>query len=205
MAEPTVRTTQRPPRPGRRERWRNSPLGNIVVLVVVTALVLAGAWLLNRPAGGGSTPVDVAAGEAPAPEVGDPAADFEATTTDGDQVRLSELQGKPVWISFVASWCSSCRSEAPDIQDAWEQSDGEVEMLSVYLAEGDSQVSAYTERLGTTYPQIPDPQNQIAGRYRVMAVPSHVFIDRDGIVRSTHIGVLTRDQMTQALEQIAGR
>ena len=55
-----------------------------------------------------------------------------------------------------------------------------------------------------TYPQIPDPDNAIAGQYRVVAVPSHVFIGRDGTVTSTHVGVLTPEQMTAAMAQAAG-
>ena len=190
---------------GWRDRWSDTPLGNIVVLAVVTALVLAGAWVMNRSQAqdAAATPVDVVAGDAPPPEVGAPATDFEATTTDGRQVRLSELEGRPVWLSFVATWCSSCRAEAPDIQDAWEQSDGRVEMVSVYLAEGAEQVSTYAERLGMTYPQVADPQNAISGQYRVIAVPSHVFIDADGVVRSTHVGVLTPAQMQEALAAVA--
>lgn len=187
-----------------RRRWRETPLGNLVVLAVVTLLVLGGAWALNRPGAGDSTPVEVMAGDAPAPEVGAPATDFTAMTTDGDQIRLSDYAGQPVWISFVATWCSSCRAEAPDIQDAWEESAGEVAMLSVYLAEDASQVAVYAERLGIDYPQVPDPQNAIAGQYRVMAVPSHVFIDADGVVTATHVGVLTRDQMTQSLAEVSG-
>lgn len=188
---------------GLRQRWRDSPLGNVAVLAAVTALVLGGAWLMDRPGEGDSSPVEVVAGDAPPPEVGAPATDFVAMTTDGEQVRLSDYAGQPVWISFVATWCSSCRSEAPDIQEAWDQSDGDVAMLSVYLAEDSPQVSVYADRLGMTYPQVPDPQNAIAGQYRVMAVPSHVFIDADGLVSSTHVGVLTRDQMTQALAEVS--
>lgn len=190
---------------GLRERVRSTPLGNLLVLAVVLALVLGGAWLMDRPGDAGATPVDVVAGDAPPPEVGAAATDFTATTADGTQVRLSDYVGRqPVWISFVATWCSSCRSEAPDIQQAWEDSAGEVAVLSVYLAEGAAPVATYADRLGMTYPQIPDPDNAIAGQYRVVAVPSHVFIGRDGTVTSTHVGVLTPEQMTAAMAQAAG-
>lgn len=190
---------------GRREQVRSTPLGNLLVLAVVTALVLAGAWLMNRSEEPGATPVDVVAGDTPPPEVGAPATDFTATTTEGEQVRLRDYVGQqPVWISFVATWCSSCRSEAPDVQAAWEDSGEEVVVLSVYLAEDAAPVSSYAERLGMTYPQIPDPQNVIASQYRVVAVPSHVFIDRDGNVASTHVGVLTPEQMASSMAQIAG-
>jgi len=183
-------------------RFRNSTLGNILVLVIVTGLVLAGAWWMNRPASD-ATPVDVAAGDAPPPVPGEPAADFTATTADGQSFSLSANLGTPVWLSFVATWCSSCRTEAPDIQAAWEASGQDVAMASVYLGESESTVATWAQRLETTYPQVPDPQGIISGQYRVMAVPSHVFIDRDGTVHSTHVGVLTRDEMDRILEELA--
>ncbi len=197
----TVDDAQPPESSGGWGRIRNSRLGNVLVLVVVIAVVLAAAWWMNQPTPDAS-PVDVA-GDAPPPVAGEPAADFTATTTDGEVFSLSEQAGTPVWLSFVATWCSSCRTEAPDIQDAWEASNGEVKVVSVYLGEPTSTVATWAQRLGMTYPQVPDPDGAISGQYRVMAVPSHVFIDREGAVHSTHVGILTRDEMTETLAELA--
>ena len=182
-------------------RLRNSRLGKILVLVAITCLVLGGAWWMNRPTVDAS-PVEVA-GDGPPPVPGEPAVDFTATTMDGGSFTLSSHQGTPVWLSFVATWCSSCRTEAPDIQDAWQGSDGEVMMASVYLGESSATVTTWADRLGITYPQIPDPDGLLSGEYRVMAVPSHVFINRDGTVHSTHVGVLTREEMDAVLTELA--
>jgi thiol-disulfide isomerase/thioredoxin len=53
-----------------------------------------------------------------APTVGKAAPDFLTMTTDGKPLRLSDLKGKPVWLTFGASWCQPCRAENPDIQAA---------------------------------------------------------------------------------------
>jgi thiol-disulfide isomerase/thioredoxin len=36
---------------------------------------------------------------------------------DGNQVRLADLRGRPVWINFWASWCPPCQAETPTIRD----------------------------------------------------------------------------------------
>jgi len=194
------------------------------VLAVVTALILGAAWWLNQgSASGAGSAVDVpaAAGPAPepggpapgfaamtahgaalAPEPGGPAPGFAAMTADGAAVSLEALGGKPVWLSFVATWCASCRSEASDVEDAARAADGQVEVISIYLGEDANTVGSYAERLEATHLQVPDPDKAIASRYRIMSVPTHVFIDAQGRIHSTHTGVMTRAAMDETLRDV---
>lgn len=191
--------------PGLRERTRSSVLGNVVVLAVVTVLILAVAWAMGRSGtGDSSTVVDVPAATGPAPSVGDPGPNFTAMTTAGEPVALSGLLGRPVWLSFVATWCGSCRSEAVDVEAAWVAGGGGVEVISIYLGENAATVEAYADRLAMTHPQIPDLDKEIASRYRVMSVPTHVFLDSRGRIHSTHIGVMSRAAMDERIREVAG-
>ncbi len=198
------------------------PRGRAGVLAVILVLVLAGAYVavaggfrLPGPsgpgagtadaggvAGGDGTLVDVA-GTGDVPEVGALAPDFTAVTLDGDEVTLSEFRGRPVWLTFGATWCASCRVEAPDIQAAYEESDDTV-VLAVYLSEDADDVRPYVERLGMTFTHLPDPDERLASRFHVIGVPMHYFIDREGVVRALKFGVLSRPQMDAELAAIAG-
>ena len=112
---------------GWRARTRNSKGGSALVLLLTLALVLGGAWLLeSRKKGddgatsGGSAAaasVELSGDQTGSdPEIGQPAPDFTAVTMDGKKVKLSELRGHPVWITFGATWCTAraprCRSGA---------------------------------------------------------------------------------------------
>lgn len=198
------------------------PRGRAGVLAVILVLVLAGAYVavaggfrLPGPsgpgagtadaggvAGGDGTLVDMA-GTGDVPEVGALAPDFTAVTLDGDEVTLSEFRGRPVWLTFGATWCASCRVEAPDIQAAYEESDDTV-VLAVYLSEDADDVRPYVERLGMTFTHLPDPDERLASRFHVIGVPMHYFIDREGVVRALKFGVLSRPQMDAELAAIAG-
>ena len=42
---------------------------------------------------------------------GQPAPDFDITTSDGKHMKLSDLKGKVVYLNFWASWCKQCVGE----------------------------------------------------------------------------------------------
>lgn len=189
-----------------RTRLRESRLGTVVVLGVTAALVLGGAYLVSDgtdAAEDGVSRVELLGQTGPPPEVGAPAHDFRAVTTDGRQVALSDYEGRPVWLVFNATWCSSCRAEAPDIQQAHLDHD-DVTVLSVYISESDRTVEGYAERAGLTFDHIADPQTTIASAYRVLGIPAHFFIDAEGVVRSSAVGSLSRAQMDRALAEVSG-
>ena len=79
-----VTTVSRPK--GWQERIRDSRLGTILVLAVTAAVVMGGAYLVDRPAAAepGVQAVELSGpgGGAP-PKIGSPAQDFAATTVDG--------------------------------------------------------------------------------------------------------------------------
>lgn len=99
----------------------SSRLATVALLAAVTMAVLVAAAFWPRPGGEPGGGVQVSGSGAARPVVGAPARDFTATTLEGKTVSLSTLRGRPVWLAFVATWCSSCRAEAPDVQAAYER------------------------------------------------------------------------------------
>jgi peroxiredoxin len=175
---------------------------------ITAVAIVAVAWLANQPVPvpAGFTPVEVtgaAAGRAPV--VGEPAPDFRASTDGGSAFRLSELKGSPVWLTFGASWCQPCRAENPDIQAAhvaWR--DRGVRVVQVYMTEDAATIRRYAETVGLTYELVPDPDTRLAAAYRIVGIPSHFFVDRDGVLRQLKIGTLDPGTIEAALGEIAG-
>ncbi len=188
-------------------RRNKLPLAGLVLTLL--ALAIFGWWLATRPnqtENRGATAVELTgdtSGKAPA--VGQVPPDFTATTLDGKRVRLSELKGKPVWLNFGATWCTACRAEAPDVQAVYDKAkaNGTV-VLGLYLDEDDATISSYAQRLGLTYPQANDPGTAISSRYRTVGIPTHFFIDSDGVLRQVIVGGVTVDSAVQALAVIGG-
>ena len=200
-----VTTVSRPK--GWQERLRESRMGTILVLVVTAAVVMGGAYLVDRPAAAelGIQPVALSGpgGGAP-PKIGTASQDFTATTVDGTKISLSQFKGQAVWLTFGASWCAACKAEAPDIEAAYKKHKGDgVVVLQVSISEDSATVRDYTDRIGLTFPQIADPDTRIASAYRVNGIPAHYFIDRTGVLRLMKTGGLSPDQMDEALAAIS--
>lgn len=195
-----------------RERIRSSRLGQLVVLLVTAALVLAG-WQIVRlqeqsdraSQTGGATVVRLnGTSRVPPPTLGQPATDFTYTTWDGEEVTLSELKGKGVWITFGATWCTNCQAEMPDVEAASQAfADRGVVVLGINIQEGQEAVKSYAERTGLTMRIGVDPTSEIAEAYAVGAIPAHYFIDPDGIVQDIRVGGLARGTMDSILEGVA--
>lgn len=202
-----MKSVTMPGRPvSRRTRIAESRFGTLMVLAVTAVLVMAGAYLVNRPdpARGGVVAVRLTGSRGAAPEVGRTVQDFTATTVEGQKISLSGYRGHPVWLTFGASWCAACRAEASDIEAAYERGkSGGLVVLEVFMSEDAGTVRAYAERVGLTYVKVADPDTRIASAYRVLGIPVHYFIDRSGVLRLIKNGSLTGARMDAALAEIS--
>ncbi|MHB1475182.1 MAG: peroxiredoxin family protein [Dermatophilaceae bacterium] len=200
-----VTTGSRPK--GWQQRIRESRLGTFLVLAVTAAVVMLGAYMVDRPAttAAGVQAVELSGpGDGAPPKIGSPAQDFTATTVDGKQVSLSSYKGHPVWLTFGASWCAACKAEAPDIEAAYEKFKAQgVVVLAISISEDSATVKDYGDRIGLTYPKIADPDTRVASAYRVSGIPAHFFIDSSGVLRSVKTGDMSPEQMDAALTAVS--
>jgi cytochrome c biogenesis protein CcmG, thiol:disulfide interchange protein DsbE len=192
---------------GWRQRIRESRLGTLLVLALTAAIVMWGAYLVDRPAAAapGVSAVALKDSGGAAPQIGSPAPDFTATTIAGRRVSLSSYKGHPVWLTFGASWCSACQAEAPDIEAAYQKFKAQgVVVLAISIAEDAATDRDWSNRVGLTFPMIADPNSDISSAYRVSSIPAHFFIDASGVLRSIKAGGLSPDQMDAAITSIGG-
>jgi cytochrome c biogenesis protein CcmG/thiol:disulfide interchange protein DsbE len=193
--------------PHRRTGSGTSAAGTLIIVAVTAAILLAVAYLSDRrdatATAGAVTSVTVTGtSSVPAPTVGAKAPDFTAVTADGTTVTLSDFVGRPVWLTFGASWCQPCRAENPDIEATYRTMSGSIVVLQVYMSEDAGTVDDYRERVGLTYLTVPDPSERLASEYRIMGIPSHFFIDATSVLREMKIGSLDPAAMQAAVARI---
>jgi thiol-disulfide isomerase/thioredoxin len=191
-------------------------IGLLSAAVTVSALVL---FVVTRPIGAGPvTNTDPGAtfyrisAETQGLDIGQRAPELQGTdggkTTpltdlDGTSLTLAALKGHPVWINFWATWCPPCQRETPVLRDAYEahRADGLV-LLGIDVQEDAEAVRSYATKYELTYPIGLDFTGAVFRTYRIFGLPSHYFIDRDGVIRGRYFGPLTKDLVEQQLKAI---
>ncbi len=130
-------------------------------------------------------------GVAQAADKTEPAPDFTLKSRDGKNIRLAEQRGQVIMINFWASWCGPCREEMPLLEDLYQryQAMG-FTILGVNVDEDSSEADKLLEEIQVSFPVLYDPDNRVADRYQVEAMPSTVMVDRDGKMRFSHLGYL---------------
>ncbi len=195
---PTPRTVADEPVP-RERRGRTVALTLGVVLVLVVGAWYVGGQQGFSQIGMGGTNLRLL------PKVGQPAPDFAASTIDGRPVRLSDYRGQPVWLNFWGSWCPPCRAEFPDLQAAYVeymQPNG-VALLAVSLDEPPQAAALFAWRNKGTFTMLSDSdRSDTAAAYPIANFPTHILIDKDGIVRDIVLSAGNKEEIVSRARQI---
>ncbi len=135
--------------------------------------------------------------------VGHQAPEFEVAALSGGSIRLSQFRGRPVLLSFSASWCPACKEEAPILQ-AVHQRHPDLAVLLVDLEEDAATARAFATRYGMTFPVALDTDGKVSQDYRIYAIPSVFLIDGAGIIRNRFPDEFTVERVDKALTTLAG-
>jgi cytochrome c biogenesis protein CcmG/thiol:disulfide interchange protein DsbE len=171
-----------------RSNWRRIALiGGFVILGLI--------WIqLGRaPADSASAPLSVS------PRIGFLAPDFTLDRSDGETVTLSDLQGQAVILNFWATWCAPCRAEMPALERVYQaRRDNGLVILGVNQMEPKERVERFLAEVEVTFPIALDLDAEVGRIYRVHAMPTTYFIDRQGVIRDVVIGGPLNEALLQS-------
>ncbi|MCW8935791.1 MAG: TlpA family protein disulfide reductase [Gammaproteobacteria bacterium] len=131
---------------------------------------------------------------------------FELEDLDGTLRNVDEWNGKVLLVNFWATWCPPCKKEMPafiELHDLY-QSQG-FEVIGIALDDKES-VQDFVDTLGVNYPVFASEYaglelSRLYGN-RIGALPFSVFVGRDGIIKSTKAGELTKLQVEQMIQPL---
>ena len=120
-------------------------------------------------------------------------------------IQTIENDGKPIVISFWATWCKPCKKELNAIAEVYEewQDDTGVKLVAISIddSRSASKVKPYVNASGWEYEIYLDPNRDLS-RYLGVSTDPHTFlIDGDGNIVWEHRGYIEGDE-EELLEQI---
>jgi DsbE subfamily thiol:disulfide oxidoreductase len=136
------------------------------------------------------------------PLVGQVMPDFSLMRIDGSTGKLSDFKGHPVLVNFWATWCAPCKEEMPLLQSYYQKYSPDLVVLGVNYEDGKFVAQQYLQENGIKFPVYLDSDGTTVVNYAVRGFPTTFFIDKDGVLRSEHIGQLNEELLSQYLGTI---
>ena len=115
---------------------------------------------------------------------------FSLTGLDGKQVSLSDFKGKPLLLTFWATWCPTCREELPLLEKL---SDGKRDQLAILLividGEREKKARKIIKENKITLPVALLLKEKVMDTYGIKGwIPITIFIDATGSIVGKTVG-----------------
>ncbi|MDM8519851.1 TlpA disulfide reductase family protein [Anaerolineales bacterium HSG6] len=174
-------------------------------ILICLVLITGGLWInvsrqMQQSAASDSSNTTFEA----APMAGHPAPDFTLKTLDGESFTLSNFRGKPVLVNFWATWCGPCRAEFPDFQEAAVDNADQLVILGVNSTVNDQpeKVADFIKEFGVTFPIVMDTDGEVSRTYRVMGLPTSIFVDAEGTIIEVFTGPINKAYIEVKLSEL---
>ena len=126
---------------------------------------------------------------------------FDLQTLDDKNIKLEDLRGKPVVLSFWASWCSPCRYELPELNNLVSKYPN-IQFIAVNVDKSSGPAKKFLQGITLDMPIVMDNSALILGEYGVISMPTLFLIDSKGTVQYTKIGYSQEKKLVELEEEI---
>jgi cytochrome c biogenesis protein CcmG/thiol:disulfide interchange protein DsbE len=166
----------------------------------------------------GELVVDASSGDGKyvSPLTGKPAPAFALEDLTGKKVSLADYKGKAVLVNFWATWCAPCKIETPWLVELRNQYSAQgFEVLGISaddldkddvkkLADEKKEIGRTADQLHIPYPVLIDGGSIDTAYGGLDELPMSFYVDRNGTVVATQMGLSSKDEMEANIKKALG-
>lgn len=139
-------------------------------------------------------------------KAGTAAPEIDLRTLGGAQFKLSALKRHPVVMTFWGTWCPPCRAEFPELAAMFRKHhDSGLEIVAVNQRDQElstKDVQRFVDEFSVPFTVVLDPRGHSRRSYRLIGLPTTVFIDTAGVIARVVSGPVSREQFASGLATI---
>lgn len=139
-----------------------------------------------------------------APPVAKAPADITLLLRDGGEFRMADQHGRPVLLTFWASWCAPCRRELPALGGFARENPG-LTIVAVNVDRRRQDAERFLSSIRFDLPVAFDPESRILGAHGVSTMPTMFLYDARGRLAWQHSGYGEKsgfEELTAALRGV---
>ena len=131
------------------------------------------------------------------------APNFDLTSTDGKNIKLSDFKGKVVIVDFWATWCPPCRKGIPDLIELQKEFKNNLVVIGISLDQDTkSDVVPFIKKYGINYPIVYGTNQVIMDYGSINAIPTSFVINKEGKIVDKHIGLVPKSVLESKIKEI---
>lgn len=140
--------------------------------------------------------------------VGQYAPDFTLTDVDGNVFSLSDFQGKPVILDFMATWCGMTALEMENYKKLVAEYGDQIQIISIdtYKIDSDYELKLYKDRYsagGKNWIYAIDKDNKVTLTYGVDRSVTTFIIDKNGVISYKDDWITDYDTLKTEIEKVS--
>ncbi|MBM7631535.1 peroxiredoxin family protein [Geomicrobium sediminis] len=128
---------------------------------------------------------------------------FTLTSTDGEQIELSDFDGKRKLAVFFTTWCEVCQEEIAELALTYDELvDKNVQVLAINMTHEErskEEVKVIGEQL--PYPVLYDEGGSVSKQYGVLGVPLTVLLDEKNEESARFFGPIQKEKLHSFLNE----
>jgi hypothetical protein len=120
--------------------------------------------------------------------------------TNGSNTSSISWLGRPTLLSFMVSWLPSTSEQLNALSQL--QTNKDINIVPIALQENADKMRVYTQTAGYSLNWLVDPDSTLTNVVNIQSLPTHYFINRDGVVKKVITGILSKQQILDNLSSL---